>query len=244
MSREHIVEKKNFYYVIAGSFRQKVEQDSPEAVRRDWETPDGKKGTKYERHVQGLFGFITNVQFFDGDYGRTVQITLDPDEDGVSPQISLNTSSREGTDFLRKLPNVNLKKEVKLSPYSFNDDAGLERRGLTIYQQDEADNFSVKILDFYRDFEKKENINGMPNPPKSNDEMTKNAWKAYFLTVDDFLVENIQKIVTFDGPKSEEQQADEEFAALTKQEPPNILKGRVKSKEETEEGINLDEVPF
>lgn len=194
MSREQVIEKKNFYYTNGGMFKQKVDQEHPEAQRRDWETPDGKSGTKYERHITALFGFITNIQFFDGDYGRSIQITLDPDEDGIAPVISLNASSREGTDFLRKILNVNLKKEVKLAPYEMEND-GESRRGLTVYQQDEADNFTVKIGDFYRDFEKKENMNGMPNPPKPNDEMTKNAWKAYFLQVDDFLVENTQKII-------------------------------------------------
>ena len=44
---------------------------------------------------------------------------------------------------------------------------------------------------------------------------------------------------------SQEQKDIEEFDSMpTKQEPPANLKGRLKSKEEIEEGINTDEVPF
>ena len=48
MSKEGIVNRGTFYTIISGSFRAKVSQDDPRAIRRDWTSPDGKeKGTKY-----------------------------------------------------------------------------------------------------------------------------------------------------------------------------------------------------
>ena len=189
MSREEIYKKKNYFYIINGTWRQIVSQDHPEAVRRDWEATDGKKGTKYEREVTALFGKILEIAFIEGDYGTNINITLDPNEDGISPILSLSASGREGEDFMKKLPNINLDKEVKLRPFNFDGENGNEVRGLEILQQDEADNFTVKITNFFRDNEKKLNLNGIPTPPKENDEMTKADWKIYFLQVNQFLIE-------------------------------------------------------
>lgn len=190
MSREQINQKRSFYYIIDGSFRQKVSQDHPEAQRRDWKSADGKNsGTKYERHVDALFGKIEDVQFFDSDYGLNINITLDENEQGEHPIIQLGASTREGEDFMRKLPNLDLAKEVRFRPFNFTGSDSNEVRGIELMQQDDADNFTVKATNFFRDAEKKENINGLPKPPKENEEMTKPEWKIYFLQVNLFLIE-------------------------------------------------------
>src|SRR3990167_5154458 len=188
MSRELIVEKKNWYYTIDGSFRQKVAQDHPEAVRRDWKSADGKtSGTKYERIISALFGRIENVEFVAGDYGLNINITLDENEDGVNPNVSLLAASREGEDFLKRLPNIDLTKEVRLMPFNFDDDNDREVRGLSIMQQDEAGNFKVKITNYFYDPEKKENINGYP-VVADRDSMDKEDWKVFFIQARKFLV--------------------------------------------------------
>lgn len=188
MSREQIVEKKNWYYTIDGSFRQKVEQDHPEAVRRDWKSADGKtSGTKYERIISALFGKIEKVEFVAGDYGLNINITLDKNDDGINPNISLLAASREGEDFLKKLPNIDLSKEVRLMPFNFDDDNDREVRGLSITQQDNEGNFKVKIMSFFFDPEKKENINGYP-VVADRDAMDKEDWKVFFIQARKFLV--------------------------------------------------------
>lgn len=236
MSRAQTIEKKNYFYIIDGSWRQKVDEGVMGAVRRDWETPDGRKGTKYELHFANFIGYIENVQFFDGDYGKQISITLDENENGEKPLLQISASSREGSDFLRKLPAIDFTREVKLSPYSFTDE-GDEKRGLTVYQQDEDDNFKVKLGDYFYDFETKESRNGMPSTPKPKDEMTKNAWKAYFLTVDDFLVDyTIENIVS----KIETAKLDRK----TKTPKSKEQEERMRSAEETAEGINIDDIPF
>ncbi len=242
--REETIKRGRYYTIIAGSFRVQVPQDHPEAVRRDWKSADGtKSGTKYERIVNSLFGFIKEVSFHDGEFGMQVYIKLDETEDGEDPIIALATSSREGEDFLKKLPNINLAKEVRLRPFNFEGEGGDEVRGMEIMQQDENDEFKVKITNFFRDKEKKENINGYPNP-ESND-LSKDEWKLYFLQARMFLIKYTKENIIPKFTMTEDDIADEEFAELTtKVEPPNFIKKRTPSQEEIEQGINIDDAPF
>ena len=189
MSREHIQTPNKYYTIVGGTFRVQVPQNDPSAVRRDWTSADGKtSGTKYERIVNALFGRIENIQFFNGDYGQQVCISLDFNEQQQQPIIALNMASREAEDFLKKLPNIDLSKEVKLRPFSFEGERGDEVRGMEILQPNDEGEFKTKITNFFRDTEKKENINGYPNPEGDTSDYSKDDWKVYFLLARKFLV--------------------------------------------------------
>lgn len=190
MSREHIETPRKYYTIVSGSFRTQVNPDDPLATRREWKSPDGKSsGVKYERIVDALFGFIHDVSFVDGQFGMQVCIKLDFNDSQQQPIIALNTSSREGEDFLKRLPNIDLTKEVRLRPFNFRGDDNEEVRGLEIMQPDEAGDFTVKITNFFRDYDKKENINGYPNPdPKASENYSNDDWKMYFLSARKFLI--------------------------------------------------------
>lgn len=101
-----------YYSIIGGEFRTQVPETHPEAQRRDWETRDGKKGTKYERTVKALFGKIEGIEIRDGEYGKSLNITLDQNEDKQNPVISVGTATRFGEDILKKLPHIDLSKEI------------------------------------------------------------------------------------------------------------------------------------
>lgn len=189
MSREEIREKNLYYTVIGGSFRVQVSADDPEAVRRDWTSADGSKsGTKYERIVKSLIGFIEDVQFRDGEYGLQMYVALDENNEGWKPVIALSTASREAEDLMRKLPNVDLLKEVRLRPFNFQGDGGDEVRGMEVMQEGGDGEFTVKVTNYFRDTEKKTNINGYPNPEGDTQEFSKDDWKLYFLQARKFLV--------------------------------------------------------
>ena len=189
MSKELVVKKGRWYGIIDGTFRVQVPQDHPEAVRRDWKSADGKNsGTKYERIVNALFGVIQEVSFQEGDYGTQILIKLDENEDGENPIVALATASREGEDFMKKLPAIDLSKEVRLRPFNFTGESNDEVRGIEVMQQDDAGNFTVKIRNFFRDYEKKENINGFPSPEGDTDMYSKDDWKIYFLSARKFLI--------------------------------------------------------
>lgn len=252
MSRENIAEKNLYYTIVGGSFRVQVSPDHPEAIRRDWTSADGQKsGTKYERIIKSLVGYIEDIQFRDGDYGMQMYVALDENTEGWTPIIALSTASREAEDLMRKLPGVDFLKEVSLRPFNFEGDTG-EVRGMEIIQPDEAGEFTVKIKNYFRDTEKKENINGLPSPDGDTENYSKDDWKLYFLQVRKFLVSytrdriaaTVAQSVIDRGvavPQSAEQ---EERVRETRIEPPNSLKGRVRSKEEVEEDINVDDLPF
>lgn len=253
MSKETIAEKNLYYTIVGGSFRVQVSPDHPEAVRRDWTSADGQKsGTKYERIVKSLIGYIEDIQFRDGEYGMQMYVALDENAEGWKPVIALSTASREAEDLMRKLPNVNFKKEVSLRPFNFEGDNG-EVRGMEVLQQDAHNDFSVKITNYFRDPEKKTNINGYPNPEGDTSDYSKDDWKLYFLQARKFLVSftrdkmsaTVAQSVIDRGvaePVSEERKDDEAFAA-SKQKPPAVV-ARQLSKEEKEEGINIDESSF
>jgi hypothetical protein len=194
-----------------------------------------------------------------------VYIMLDENADGSKPVIALSTASREGEDLLKKLPSIDLLKDVRLRPFNFEGDTGDEVRGMEVTQQDAEGKYTVKVKNYFRDFEAKTNINGYPNPEGDTEDYSKDDWKLYFLQARKFLVnytkENMQAAVAqavIDRgtavPQSaeqearlrseEEQTADEEFGEVTgaKIEPPSILKNRV-SREEAAEP-NPDDIPF
>jgi hypothetical protein len=189
MSREEIKEKNLYYTIVGGSFRVQVSEDHPEAVRRDWTSADGSKsGTKYERIIKSLIGFIEDVQFRDSEYGLQMYIMLDENQEGWKPVIALSTASREAEDLMKKLPSVNFLQEVSLRPFNFVGDSSDEVRGMEVLQTDPNGDFTVKVKSYFRDAEKKENINGFPSPEGDTEGYTKDDWKLYFLTARKFLV--------------------------------------------------------
>ena len=106
MAREEIRENNQYYTIIGGTFRIQVRQDDPSAVRREWTSADGtRSGTKHERIVSALVGYIEDIQFRDGEYGMQLYVMLNENEDGSKPVIALQTASREAEDFLKAAGN-------------------------------------------------------------------------------------------------------------------------------------------
>jgi hypothetical protein len=258
MSSEQLQEKNLYYTIISGSFRAQVDKDHPDAVRRDWTSADGQKsGTKYERHVKALIGYIEDIQFRDGEYGMQMYVMLDENAEGWKPVIALATSSRECEDLMKKLPNINFLKEVRLRPFNFEGSEGDEVRGMEVLQQDEHGEWEVKIKNYFRDTEKKVNINGFPNPEGDTEDYSKDDWKLYFLQARKFLVANTRDIIqatvaqaVIDRgttvPSSKEQEDRITKSSEVKIEKPRILDGNPKDDvmEYPQEDYPTDEQPF
>lgn len=179
-------DKKNYVYVLAdGTLRVSVPEGTPNAVRREFEKSDKTTGVKHELVYDALSGKITNVSFFDGDYGKLLQIKIE--DTGGSVYLSLSTAGSFGEDFMKKLPNVQLDSEVKFVPYSFEDDNGKTKKGITIYQNKE------KIKNFFFDAENKKNLNGYPDPEGDTNKYDSDDWKLYFISARKFLIEYTEK---------------------------------------------------
>lgn len=174
---------RQFYQTFSGSFRTKVTEDHPEAVKRI--NKNGKQ--VIEREVRALFGFIKNIYFeTSADYGESIKIELDENDEGKIPVLSFGVESKDGRDFLRKLPNINLDKEVRISAYRFIPEGQKEEiSGITIDQQGEGENFDKKITNFFFDNEAKKYLHN--HPVIDWDNATDARKKIYKVERDEFL---------------------------------------------------------
>lgn len=181
-------ERSVYYSVFNGAFRTKVPEGSAGALVRV------NKNNKevHEREVQALFGIIENVEFEDSDYGKRIKITLDANDEGAHPVISIGVESKDGRDFLRKLPAIDLSKEVRFMPYKFTpDDSDQERSGISITQRDQNDQFTIKVENYFWDKEKSAYKHG--HPEIEWDTAKESEQKIYLIQRDEFLMDYAAK---------------------------------------------------
>lgn len=179
-------DEKKFVSILSdGSLRLPVVEGTEGAIKREYEMSDKTMGVKHELVFKSLSGVITDIAFFEGDFGKLIQVTFFDKEAEVEAQefvLSIGTATNFGEDLLKKLPSVDLTKEVTLTPYSFEDDRGKTRRGVTLLQDGE------KITNFFYDIEKKKNINKYPDPEGDTKTYDSDDWKMYFTKARKFLV--------------------------------------------------------
>ena len=181
-----------FFSVLSdGKFHQKVTQDTQGAVLREYETSDGTKGTKYELVAQSISGELESLSIYEGEYGKNILVALKGEKEDMPVVVSLSAQSNYGEDFMKKLPNIDVKKEVKLVPYSFLTENGKTKKGITIYQDE------VKLQDYYHEENKKtkkfDPVNGYPKLEKGFEKWDSDDWKLYFGKARKVLVENFKK---------------------------------------------------
>lgn len=162
-----------------GRFHEKVSEGTEGAVLRTYELKDGTKGEKWELLYKDISNvLVKNIRFEDSDFGENILLTLVDDDSEVV--WAENTGSNFGSDLMKKLPNLDFSKPVSFKPYSFEDEKGKDKRGVSVFQED-------KISDFFYDGEKK--LHGFPEWPKELEKMTKDDWKVFFIQVKVFLTD-------------------------------------------------------
>ncbi len=175
-----------FLTIIGGAFKQKVDEGTEGAKRRDYETSDGATGTKYEIEHRNLTGNITNIDFEDSPYGNVLKVII-THESGEAAQFQCASDSRYAIDFMKKLPALDLSKEVVINPYDFEDKNGKRRTAFNIVQG------GNKIYSAYWDNEKKVALLGIPQA-NADDMDDKDDWKMFFMTEKKFLIKATKKI--------------------------------------------------
>lgn len=160
-------------------FRKVVPEGTDGAKLRKYETSDGKTGEKWELWFKEVGGTITNVSFFEGDYGKNLIITLDAGLD-EPVELSLGVATKYGEDMLKKLPSIDYNKPVIFTPYGFESDEGKILQGVSVVQDGE------KVQGAFYDPEKKKNLLDMPEPGDISD---KEDWKIYFLQARKHMIE-------------------------------------------------------
>jgi hypothetical protein len=185
MELEPVISGKKYLTVLSdGKFHQSVPDGIPNSIVREYADRQGTKHSKTELVYGGVKGLITGITFKDGEYGMSIQISL-----GDKGIISLSTTSSFGEDFMKKLPNIDIEKPVRLVPYAFSAD-DKNKKGITVYQ---GESLNEKVGSYYWDIEKNETTNGIPKPVGDTAKFDKEDWKIYFLTVRKFLVTETQK---------------------------------------------------
>lgn len=218
-------EKKNYISISSDAILRKVvPAGTVGAKERTYETKeknaDGSfiMGTKIEKHYESVSGKITNISFVDTDYGTLLQVEL-TDVDTFTPSepeiLSMSTSQSFAQDFMKKLPNIDLSKEVILKPFAFTPEGkDRELKGLTVTQDGQ------KIEKSFYDAENKVNTMGYPVADEKlqnekNEMKRKEGWKRFFKDCEIFLVDyTTENFVSKFNKQLVEEQLDESISSV------------------------------
>jgi hypothetical protein len=171
-------DKTTYFYIVEGRLKTQTSKDNPNAINRSGTVGDTAY-SKWEINIDSLDGLITNVFVKDQEFGRILNIIIEDGDEHMTLQTSVENNY--ASDFLRKALNIDYTKKVEIRSYSLETDNGKVKNGFYIKQDGE------KILNYYYNPVTKENINGMPEPEKPNNNMDKDDWKVYFINVRKFL---------------------------------------------------------
>ena len=187
-------ERVNFISILGSdaTLRKVVPEGTTGAVTRTYELKDGTTGSKVEKIYESVSGKITDIKFADTEFGTLLQVTLtDPDEFlKAEPEVlSMNTSTDFAKDFMKKLPNIDLEKEVTVRPFNFIPEGKTASlKGLTVIQD------GKKVDKAFYDVEKKTSTMGYPEADaklkdEKNEMKRKEGWKRFFKDCEIFLVD-------------------------------------------------------
>lgn len=185
---------RNYISILGsdGTLRMNVPEGTDGAVRREYETSDGKTGVKHELVFTEVSGMIDDIQLFEGDFGKNIQFALT--KDGGEVVLSVSANSNFGEDLLKKIPSIDLDKEVTFAPYSFEDEHGNKRKGVTVKQD------GNKVMSYFHSAPEKEGerpkaIHDYPEPKGDTKKYDADKWKLYFAEARmftlDYLTEHI-----------------------------------------------------
>jgi len=158
--------------------KQKVDSSTPGAVKR---LKQDKTETWALEHDY-VSGIIENIFYKeDAQYGNSFEVTIRDVADLY--QVSFSEDSRFWFDFMKKLPNLDLKKEVKITAYDFEDKSGKRRAGVSVEQS------GIKIKSYYETQNEDKTWNLLHGFPSGEgvDFKDKDELKMYFIKVKKFL---------------------------------------------------------
>lgn len=117
--------------ILGGKFCQRVQEGTEGAVKRV-----NKLGNVvWEKFYDSFTGKLVSIKVQDGQYGRTWNFGFD--DKGEHYALQLSYSNSFSTAFLKMLPNVDLSKEMKVSPSTKEVD-GKNKSSLFINQDGKA----------------------------------------------------------------------------------------------------------
>ena len=124
-------EDGKFITILRGKFCERVQAGTPESIERV-----NKIGnTVHELFHDNFTGKLIDIKTRDGEYGKTWNFHFKDKEDVYILQLSYSNSF--STAFLKMLPNIDLTKEMKVSP-SVKEVDGKKKSSLFVNQDDTA----------------------------------------------------------------------------------------------------------
>ena len=171
---------KTYLSILQGKFALKVTPGTEGAVTRVNKTGE----TVYERLYDHLDGQIVDFNINDGNYGKELRLIIESGLDKFN--LSIPVESKYFDSFALRLGNINLNKEVKISPYAFSvfeDGKEKKKVGMNFYQNGQ------KIEYFYT----KDDPKDKPMPPKGKNgaQLEDSKWKIFKLQERDWLCDMI-----------------------------------------------------
>jgi hypothetical protein len=113
-------------------------------------------------------------------------VELMKNEFDVFPVVMIDLNKITENMLRLLIPTINLDEYITITPYSFVDDNGKTRKGVTVTQGD------VKLQNYFYDAEKKKNLHKYPEPEGDTNAFDKDDWKIYFTKCRKFLVKNVE----------------------------------------------------
>jgi len=124
-------EEGNYITILGGKFCQRVSEGTEGAVKRV-----NKIGnTVYEKFYPDFVGKLIDIKVKEGSYGKSWNFHFVDNADTYILQLSYSNSF--ATAFLKMLPNIDLSKEMKVSP-SVKEVDGKNKSSLFVNQEGQA----------------------------------------------------------------------------------------------------------
>ena len=192
------IERDNKIYVKIlssdGTMRIPTNESDPDHIKRVEELKNGETKTYIEKIVNGYKGKIKSINFREMEFGKMINIVFENDEENKEVVLSMNCNTNFAKDFMEKLPNINLEREVSISPWSMTKDNGKTSKGMVVWQTPdkmEEGSAKVKVQSFFREYEEGKRPmvkNGFPEPRDGGKGFDNDDWRLYFTEVKKFLI--------------------------------------------------------
>lgn len=237
----------DYYTIKDGSFRLPSTEENKDAIRREYINPKtNQPGVAFELGFNALYGFIENVKFVenilkDGTTLRSLNIVLGANEDGKSQIISVPIDSRYSADFLKRLPNVDVAREVQLRPYDYQDKSARRHIGFGVQHANDKGEWLERVEDFFTEVKEvggTKVFSALNGFPEATEKDARN-WKLYFMKVTEFLIDyTTEHVLTkFSDDEKKNRAMDQALSPSTSEaSSPDI--------EYPKEEVNPDDIPF
>lgn len=181
---------KTFFTVSNGNFAVRVPEGTENAVKRVIiNKQDKSEKIVWELLYKDIDANISSIEIDEASkFGDQLKINLVDAMDSMT--VILSMDSREAKSFLCRLKNIDLSKQVTLSPFNFADKStGKKIIGLNVYQGEKKDGkhpAENKVVPYFS----KETPNGFP---QADENMDKDEFKLLLKQQEIFLKKWLKK---------------------------------------------------